>query len=51
VDIHKPKAAHNGREFAIEIATIICGIVIALGLEQLVEALHRGHPLRPQGTD
>jgi hypothetical protein len=42
VDIHKPKAAHNWREFAVEIATIICGIVIALGLEQLVEAVHRG---------
>jgi hypothetical protein len=40
MDIHKPKAAHNLREFLVEIGTIICGILIALGLEQAVEALH-----------
>jgi hypothetical protein len=43
VDIHKPKAARSWREFAVEIATIICGILIALTLEQLVEALHWRH--------
>jgi hypothetical protein len=37
VDIHKPRAAHSWREFAIEIGTIICGILIALALEQAVE--------------
>ncbi len=37
MDIHKPKAAHSIREFLIEIGTIICGILIALGLEQAVE--------------
>ena len=42
MDIHKPKAAHSLREFAVEIGTIICGILIALGLEQVVEAVHRG---------
>jgi hypothetical protein len=36
MEIHKPKAAHSWREFLIEIGTIICGIVIALGLEQVV---------------
>jgi len=36
MDIHKPKAAHSWSEFLTEIGTIICGIVIALGLEQLV---------------
>jgi hypothetical protein len=41
MDIHKPKAAHNWRGFAIEIGTIICGILIALSLEQVVESLHR----------
>jgi len=41
MDIHKPKAARNWREFAIEIGTIICGILIALGLEQAIEWLHR----------
>jgi hypothetical protein len=39
VDIHKPKAAHSWREFLIEIGTIICGILIALSLEQVVELL------------
>jgi hypothetical protein len=41
MDIHKPKAARNWREFAIEIGTIICGILIALALDQTVEWLHR----------
>lgn len=36
MEIHKPKAAHSWREFLTEIGTIICGIVIALGLEQVV---------------
>ncbi|HJW40596.1 MAG TPA: hypothetical protein VJ476_05120 [Rhizomicrobium sp.] len=39
MDIHKPKAAHSWREFAIEIGTIILGILIALSLEQGVEEL------------
>lgn len=43
MDIHKPKAAHSLREFAIEIGTIICGILIALGLEQSVDYFHRRH--------
>lgn len=40
MDIHKPKAAHSLREFAVEIGTIICGILIALGLEQVVDWSH-----------
>jgi hypothetical protein len=40
MDIHKPKAAHSWREFLVEIGTIICGILIALGLEQAIEWLH-----------
>ena len=43
MDIHKPKAAHSIREFLIEIGTIVCGILIALGLEQAVEAIHWSH--------
>jgi hypothetical protein len=39
VDIHKPKPVHNWREFLIEIGTIICGILIALSLEQVVSTL------------
>lgn len=40
MEIHKPKPAHSWREFAIEIATIITGILLALGAEQAVEAHH-----------
>ena len=43
MDIHKPKAAHSWREFAIEIGTIITGILIALAAEQVVEARHWSH--------
>jgi hypothetical protein len=43
MDIHKPKAAHSWREFLTEIGTIICGILIALGLEQAIEAMHWRH--------
>lgn len=42
MEIHKPKAAHSFREFLIEIGTITCGIMIALGLEQLVSNLEWG---------
>jgi hypothetical protein len=41
MEIHKPKLARNWREFAVEIGTIICGILIALGLEQTVRWLER----------
>ena len=40
MDIHKPKPAHTVREFLTEIGTIVCGILIALGLEQTIEAWH-----------
>ena len=40
MDIHKPKAAHSWREFLTEIGTIVCGILIALGLEQAIETAH-----------
>ena len=46
MDIHKPKAAHSWREFLIELGTIICGILIALGLEQVAEAVHRADDIR-----
>lgn len=45
MDIHKPKAAHSLGEFAIEIGTIICGILIALSLEQAVELVHNRQEL------
>lgn len=40
MDIHKPHAPHSWGEFAREIATIVTGILIALGLEQGVTWLH-----------
>jgi hypothetical protein len=43
MDIHKPHAAKSWREFAVEIGTIVVGILIALGLEQVVEAARERH--------
>jgi hypothetical protein len=40
MEIHKPHAAKTWREFFIELGTIVVGILIALGLEQMVEGLH-----------
>ncbi|MDE2356158.1 MAG: hypothetical protein KGL69_05335 [Alphaproteobacteria bacterium] len=39
MEIHKPKPAHNLREFLSEIAVVVIGIVIALGGEQALEAV------------
>ena len=41
MEIHKPKAAHNWREFLVEIGTIVCGIVIALTGEEALTTVHR----------
>ncbi len=38
MDIHKPKPVHSWREFLSEIGVIVIGILIALTLEQAVEA-------------
>lgn len=40
MDIHKPKPVHSLREFLSEILVVVCGILIAIGLEQAVETLH-----------
>jgi hypothetical protein len=40
VEIHKPKAVHNWRELLTEIGIIVIGVLLALGAEQTVEALH-----------
>ena len=41
LDVHPPhEAAHSWKDFLIHIATITIGLVIALGLEAGVEALH-----------
>ena len=44
MDIHKPKGViHGWRELAKEIGIIVVGVLIALGAEQAVEALHWQH--------
>ena len=43
MDIHKPKPWHGARELLKEIGTIVIGVLIALGAEQAVEALHTRH--------
>jgi hypothetical protein len=40
MDIHKPKPWHGARELSKEIGTIVIGVLIAIGAEQAVEALH-----------
>jgi hypothetical protein len=44
IDIHPPHhAASTWRDFFIHIATIVVGLLIAIGLEQTVEYLHHRH--------
>jgi len=43
MDIHKPKPVHSLREFLSEILVVVTGIAIALGGEQVIEALHWRH--------
>jgi hypothetical protein len=46
LDVHPPhEAVHTWRDFFIHIATIVVGLLIAVGLEQTVEAIHRRHQL------
>lgn len=41
--IHKPKPLHGVREFLSEISVIVVGVLITLGLEQVVETWHWNH--------
>lgn len=43
MEIRKPKAVHGWRELLKEIGIIVIGVLIALGAEQSVEALHWMH--------
>ena len=44
LDVHPPhEAAHTWKDFFIHIATIVIGLLIAIGLEQTVEAIHHRH--------
>ncbi len=40
MEVHRPKPLHGLREFLKEIGIIVIGVLIALGAEQAVEALH-----------
>jgi hypothetical protein len=46
LDVHVPHPTHTWKDFFIHIATICVGLLIAVGLEQGVEALHRAHERR-----
>jgi hypothetical protein len=46
MDIHTPKPVHSWRAFAVEIATIVLGVLIALGAEQVAETLRARHQVR-----
>jgi hypothetical protein len=44
LDVHPPHhPSHTWRDFLIHIATIVIGLLIAIGLEQTVEYLHHRH--------
>ena len=44
LDVHPPHApTHTWRDFLIHIATIVIGLLIAIGLEQTVEYFHHRH--------
>jgi hypothetical protein len=46
LDVHPPHSpTHTWKDFLIHIATIVVGLIIAVGLEQTVEAIHHRHQL------
>ena len=52
LDVHPPhEAVHTWRDFFIHIATIVIGLLIAIGLEQTVEALRHRHERRQLQAD
>jgi len=47
LDVHPPhNPTHTWRDFFIHIATIVIGLIIAVGLEQTVELFHHHHQLQ-----
>jgi len=47
LDVHPPHhATHTWKDFFIHIATIVVGLLIAVGLEQTVELIHHAHQRR-----
>jgi hypothetical protein len=58
IDVHMPHETHTWKDFWIHLGTIAVGLLIAISLEQSVEALHRLHErhvledeLRLEGED
>ncbi|MEO8742467.1 MAG: hypothetical protein ABI365_04660 [Lysobacteraceae bacterium] len=52
LDIHVPEhATRTWRDFFIHIATIVVGLLIAIGLEQTVESIHEHHELNAVRQD
>jgi hypothetical protein len=52
IDVHVPhKSEHTWTDFFIHIATIAVGLLIAIGLEQTVEAIHHHHQRRQLQAD
>src|SRR5260370_32997743 len=44
LDVHAPhQTVHSWKDFWVHLATISIGLLIAIGLEQSVEAIHRLH--------
>ena len=48
MDVHKPQPIHNWRELAKEIGIIVVSVLIALGAEQAVEAIHWANEVRAE---
>ncbi|HEY4009711.1 MAG TPA: hypothetical protein VGM11_06135 [Acidobacteriaceae bacterium] len=47
IDVHAPhESTHTWADFFIHIATIAVGLLLAIGLEQTVEAIHHLHQVR-----
>jgi hypothetical protein len=46
LDVHVPHPTPTLRDFFIHIATIVVGLLIAIGLEQTVEYLHHRHQIK-----
>jgi len=47
LDVHPPhEPTHTWKDFFIHIATIVIGLLIAIGLEQTVEYVHRRYELK-----
>lgn len=52
LDVHPPhETAHTWKDFLIHIATIVVGLLIAIGLEQSVEFYHHRHLLHVAEAD